>query len=67
MRFIVRFLAVIGLIFILLIAGLVVAISRLHVAGRAPESIADNSVLSVTVQGPFSEELPVQTDRKSVV
>ena len=61
MRFIVRFLAVVGLVFILLVAGLVVAISRLHVAGRSPEPVADNSVLSLTVEGPFTEELPVQT------
>jgi protease-4 len=39
----------------------VVAISRLHIAGRAPEPVADNSVLSLTVQGPFTEELPIRT------
>ena len=61
MRFIVRFLAVIGLIFILLIAGTVFAISRLHISGRGPVPVADNSVLSLTVEGPFTEELPVQT------
>src|SRR5579871_4066724 len=61
MRFIVRLLAVIGVVFILLIALVVVGLSRLHVAGRAPPPIADNSVLDLTVQGPFVEELPVDS------
>lgn len=58
MRFIVRSLAIIGLLFILLMVVIVVGISRLHMAGRTPVPIADNSVLTLTVEGPFAEETP---------
>jgi len=60
MRFIVRLLAVVGLLFILLIVVGIFGISRLHVAGRTPVPVSENSVLTLTIEGPFTEESPVQ-------
>ena len=56
MRFIVRMFAVIGLLFIVLVVGAVVAVSRLPVAGRTSVPVASPSVLTLTIAGPFAED-----------
>jgi protease-4 len=61
MRFVVRALAVIGLLFIVLIALAIVGLSRIHVNQRQPTPIADGAVLTLTVEGPFAEESPNRT------
>jgi protease-4 len=61
MRFIIRFLAVIGLLFIVLVAGGIFVVSRVSMAGRQPTPIADGSVLTLAVEGPFAEESPTRS------
>ncbi len=67
MRFIVRLLAVVGLLFILLISVLVVGVSRLHVAGHSPVVIKDGTVLTLAVEGPFIEDSPTRTGLTSIL
>lgn len=68
MRFIVRLLAVFGVLFIVLIALVVVAVSRLHtMAGRPPAPIADGTVLTLAVSGPFTEDSPNRSGVAAVV
>jgi len=67
MRFIVRLLAVVGLLFIVLIGAAIFGASRLHVAGRPPTPIADGTVLTLTVEGPFIEESPTRTGLTSLL
>ena len=67
MRFIVRFLAVVGLLSIVIIAAAIYGVSRLHVASRAPTVVRDGTVLTLTVEGPFIEESPTRTGLTSVL
>ncbi len=67
MRFIVRFLAVVGLLFIVAIVAMIVLVSRLHVASRTPTVVRDGTVLTLTVEGPFIEESPTRTGLTSVL
>ncbi len=67
MRFVVRTLAVIGLLFILAFAASLYGLSRLHVAGRAPPPINSGTVLTLTVEGPFIEESPTRTGVTSLL
>ena len=67
MRFIVRFLAVVGLLFIVMIAGAVILVSRLHMADRSTVPIKDGSVLTLEVEGPFIEEAPARTGLASAL
>ena len=67
MRFLVRALAVIGFLFIVVIAVAIYGVSRLHVASRAPIPIKEGTVLTLTVEGPFIEESPTRTGLTSVL
>jgi len=67
MRFVVRTLAVIGLLFILLFAASVYGVSRLHAAGRTPPPILNGTVLTLTIEGPFIEESPTRTGVTSLL
>jgi len=67
MRFVVRTLAVIGLLFILVFAASLYGLSRLHVAGREPPPITSGTVLTLTVEGPFIEESPTRTGISSLL
>jgi protease-4 len=61
MRFVVRFFAVIGLLFIVMVVAAGVLISRVHVSGKTPVAIKDGTVLTLTVGAPFIEESPTRT------
>ncbi len=61
MKFVVRSLAVIGLLFIVLIVIVIIGVSRIHMAQRRPIPIDDGAVLTLTVDGPFAEESPNRT------
>jgi protease-4 len=67
MRFIVRALAVIGFLFIVIIAVGIYGVSRLHVASRTAAPIKQGTVLTLTVEGPFIEESPTRTGLTSVL
>jgi protease-4 len=67
MRFLVRALAVIGFLFIVVIAVAVYGVSRLHVAGHTPAPIKEGTVLTLTVEGPFIEESPTRTGLTSML
>jgi protease-4 len=67
MRFLIRALAVIGFLFIVIIAVTIYGVSRLHVAGRTPAPIKEGTVLTLTVEGPFIEESPTRTGLTSVL
>ena len=58
MRYIVRTLAVIGLLAIIVLALMVYGVSRVYVASHKSVPIAEGTVLTLTVEGPF-------IDRKS--
>jgi len=53
MRFVIRTLAVFGLVFILILALMIYGVARLRVANRAPPPIDAGAVLTLTVEGPF--------------
>ena len=61
MRFIVRFLAIIGLLVIIGVVLFVFALTRLHLGDHSPKPIAAETVLTLTVAGPFTEESPART------
>ena len=67
MRFLVRALAVIGFLFIVVIAVAIYGVSRLHVAGHTPAPIKEGTVLTLTVEGPFIEESPTRTGLTSML
>ena len=67
MRYIVRTLAVIGLLAILGLALLVYGVSRIYVASHSHTPIAEGTVLTLTVEGPFIEESPTRTGLTSVL
>lgn len=67
MRFLVRALAVVGFLFIVVIAVAIYGVSRLNIASRAPTPIKDGTVLTLTVEGPFIEESPTRTGLTSVL
>jgi protease-4 len=67
MKFLVRLLAVVGFLFIVLIGVAIFAVSRLPLAGRPPTPIADGTVLTLAVGGPFTEESPARSGLASVV
>ena len=56
MRFIVRLFAIVGLLFIVLLVGAVVGLSRLHIAGRSTVPVVSATVLTLTIAGPFAED-----------
>jgi protease-4 len=58
MRFVVRLLAVVGLLTIVLVVLVVVGLSRVNLASRPQTPIADGAVLTLTVAGPFAEASP---------
>jgi protease-4 len=66
MRFIVRFLAVIGLLVIVGFVLLIFAVAHLHLGERSPKTIAANTVLTFTVEGPLTEESPARTGLMNV-
>ena len=53
MRFIVRTLAVFGLLAIIGMAVLIYGVSRIYVASHKHVPIAEGTVLTLTVEGPF--------------
>jgi protease-4 len=61
MRFIVRFFAVIGLLFVVAVGLGIFALTRVHLSGKTPVAINDGSVLTLTVGAPFIEESPTRT------
>ncbi len=67
MRFVIRTLAVFGLVFILILAVTIYGVARLHVANRAPAPIETGTVLTLTVEGPFIEESPTRTGVTSLL
>jgi protease-4 len=67
MRFIVRTLAVIGLLAILGMALLIYGASRIYVAAHRHMPVAEGTVLTLTVDGPFVEESPTRTGLASVL
>lgn len=67
MRFVVRLLAVVGLLFIAFLAMLIVFLYRVDFASRTPVPIADGTVLTLNVDGPFLEESPTRTGVTSVL
>jgi protease-4 len=68
MRVVVRVLAVIGLLSILVLAGLIYGVSRVYVAAHAPPPpIKEGTVLTLTVEGPFIEEAPIRTGFTSLL
>ena len=66
MRFIVRTLAVFGLLAIIGMAVLIYGVSRIYVASHKHVPIAEGTVLTLTVEGPFIEESPTRTGLTSV-
>ncbi len=67
MRFVIRTLAVFGLVFILILALAIYGVARLRVANRAPAPIEQGTVLTLTVAGPFIEESPTRTGVTSLL
>jgi protease-4 len=67
MRFLVRALAVIGFLFIVIIAVAIYGVSRLHVASHTAKPIKEGTVLTLTVEGPFIEESPTRTGFNSLL
>jgi protease IV len=67
MRFLVRSLAVIGLLAIVVLVFLIYGVSRVYVASHKHEPIAEGTVLTLTVEGPFIEESPTRTGLTSVL
>jgi protease-4 len=61
MRFVVRFFAVVGLLFVLAIGLGIFAVTRINLSGRTPIAIKDGTVLTLTVGAPFIEESPTRT------
>jgi len=59
MRYVVRLLAVIGVLFILLFAGIIYGLTRINIAANPPPQLSRDTVLTVTVDGPFIEEAPL--------
>jgi protease-4 len=67
MRFIVRSLAVIGLLAIVVLVFLIYGVSRIYVASHKHTPIAEGTVLTLTIEGPFIEESPTRTGLTSVL
>ena len=67
MRFIVRSLAVIGVLAILVLVVVFYIGSRVYVASHKQTPIDDGTVLTLTVEGPFIEESPTRTGLTSVL
>jgi len=67
MRFIVSTLAVIGLLAILGMVLLIYGVSRVYVASHKHTPVAQGTVLTLTVEGPFIEESPTRTGLTSLV
>jgi protease-4 len=67
MRFIVRTLAVIGLLSILVLVVLVYGVAHVYVATHKHTPVAEGTVLTLTVEGPFIEESPTRTGLTSVL
>ncbi len=67
MRYIVRTLAVIGLLAIVALGLMVYGVSRVYVASHKTIPIAEGTVLTLTVEGPFIEESPTRTGLSSVL
>jgi protease-4 len=67
MRFIVRTLAVIGLLSILVLVLLIYGVTRVYVASHKHTPVAEGTVLTLTVEGPFIEESPTRTGLTSLV
>jgi protease-4 len=67
MRFLVRSLAVIGLLAIIVLVFLIYGVSRIYFASHTHEPIAEGTVLTLTVEGPFIEESPTRTGLTSVL
>jgi protease-4 len=67
MRYIVRTLAVIGLLAIVVLALMIYGVSRVYVASHKSVPIAEGTVLTLTVEGPFIEESPTRTGLSSVL
>jgi protease-4 len=68
MRFIVRSLAVIGLLAIILAVALGYGVSRVYTASHKQQvPINEGTVLTLTVEGPFIEESPTRTGLTSVL
>jgi protease-4 len=56
MRFLIRVLAVFGLLFIALIGLGIYGATRIHLAGHTAQPVVNDTVLTLTVAGPFAEE-----------
>ena len=67
MTFIVRTLAVFGLLSIVVLVVLIYGVSRIYVASHKHEPIGEGTVLTLTVEGPFIEESPTRTGFTSVL
>ncbi|MDB5395930.1 MAG: sppA [Rhodospirillales bacterium] len=67
MRFLIRALAVVGLLFIVIIAVAIYGVSRLNVASHTPAPIKNGTVLTLTIEGPFVEESPTRRGLTSVL
>jgi protease-4 len=58
---------VIGLLAIVVLVFLIYGVSRIYVASHTHEPIAEGTVLTLTVDGPFIEESPTRTGLTSVL
>jgi protease-4 len=67
MRFVVRALAVFGLLAIVALVFLIYGVTRIYVASHKHVPIAEGTVLTLTVEGPFIEESPTRTGLTSVL
>jgi len=67
MRYIVRTLAVIGLLAIVALALMIYGVSRVYVASHKNIPIAEGTVLTLTVEGAFIEESPTRTGLSGVL
>src|SRR5271154_5877180 len=67
MRYIVRTLAVIGRRAIVALGLMVYGVSGVYVASHKTIPIAEGTVLTLTVEGPFIEESPTRTGFSSVL